>query len=86
MNKVFLLGTVLTDPTFDFLYKKKNMSISTFLLKTKKDNIIQVYGYDDNADFLYRNIIKGDNVLITGYLSSGNHNILVNISKIKKII
>lgn len=51
MNICFLLGKIISEPTFDFLYKCKNISISSFCLKTRNGNIVQIFGYDEIADF-----------------------------------
>ena len=56
MNICFLLGKIISEPSFDFLYKCKNVSISSFCLKTRNGNIVQIFGYDEIADFLYSHL------------------------------
>lgn len=85
MNICFLLGKVISEPTFDFLYKCKNISISSFCLKTRNGNIVQIFGYDEIADFLYSNLNINDDVFIEGYLTSFKNDIFVNIVNINKI-
>ena len=79
MNICFLLGKVISEPSFDFLYKCKNVSISCFSLKTRNGNIVQVFGYDEIADFLYSILNINDDVFIEGYLNSFKNDIFVNI-------
>lgn len=55
MNKCFLVGKVISEPTYKFLYRNKNVSICYF--KLKSDNIeITAFGIDEVADRLFRNI------------------------------
>lgn len=55
MNKCFLVGKVISEPTYKFLYRNKNVSICYF--KLKSDNIeIMAFGIDEVADRLFRNI------------------------------
>ncbi len=86
MNICFLLGKVISEPTFDFLYKCKNISISSFCLKTRNGNIVQIFGYDEIADFLYSHLVINDDVYVEGYLTSFKNNISVNIININKIM
>ena len=67
------------------IYKCKNVSISCFSLKTRNGNIVQVFGYDEIADFLYSNLNINDDVFIEGYLNSFKNDIFVNIVNINKI-
>ena len=71
---------------FDFLYKCKNISISSFCLKTRNGNIVQIFGYDEIADFLYSHLAINDDVYVEGYLTSFKNNISVNIININKIM
>lgn len=84
MNICFLLGNVISEPSFDFLYDCKNISISSFSLKTRKGNIVKVLGYDEIADFLYSNLNINDDVFIEGCLTSLENDIFVNILNINK--
>ena len=64
MNRCFIVGKVINNPEFDFLYMEKRISISYFCLKLNDDNIIKIFGYDENADYIYRNIKSGETVII----------------------
>ena len=66
--------------------KCKNISISSFCLKTRNGNIVQIFGYDEIADFLYSHLAINDDVYVEGYLTSFKNNISVNIININKIM
>lgn len=81
MNKCWVIGKILDEPEYKFLYKSKNNSISYFKIKLKDNNVIDVFGYDDMADYIYRNLKKDDDVLIEGYLHSNRGKInLISIT------
>jgi len=59
MNIVIISGKIISEVDFNFVYnknkKEKHTSIAMCKLKLDNDNIIDVYGYDEVADYLYRN-------------------------------
>ncbi len=40
MNRVFLVGEIITDIEFKFIINSKNISVAIFKIKTLKDNQI----------------------------------------------
>ena len=58
MNIVIVNGEIISEINFNFIYnkyKKENYtSIAMCKLKLENDSIIEIYGYDDIADYLYR--------------------------------
>ena len=78
MNIVFLIGEIITDIEYKFIYdrfkislneeKYKHIAIAKCEIKLLNDSKLQVYGYDNIADMLYRIGKIGKNVLIEGYL------------------
>ena len=50
---------IVTEVDFNFIYnknkKEKHTSIAMCKLELDDDNIIDIYGYDEVADYLYRN-------------------------------
>ena len=102
MNEVIIIGKVLSDIDFKFIYnwykdkiikkqsinklvnkklfyktnvvhnkeKYKYTSIAKVILKLLNGSIIEVYGYDKIADYIFRNIRKNDIVLCYGLLDS----------------
>ena len=59
MNIVIINGKIVSEVDFNFIYKKnkkeKHTSIAMCKLKLDDDSIIDVYGYDEVADYLYQN-------------------------------
>lgn len=86
MNKCYLLGQVCNEPLFEFLYDSYNISISSFTLKIVDNNFLQIIGYDDIADYVYRNVHSDENLLIEGHLHSINNNLLIEIVSIEKVL
>ena len=40
------------------------------MLKLDNESIVQICGYDNMADFMYRNLQIGDRIVCEGYLDS----------------
>ena len=55
MNIVILCGKLQKKVEFNFIYDSKYVSIARGSLILKDKNVVDIYGYDDIADFLYRN-------------------------------
>ena len=71
MNKVYLIGEIVTDINFKFIINSKNISIVIFKIKTIRDNqIISIKCYNETADYFYSKYKKGDFVTIEGYLEN----------------
>ena len=78
INICFLSGTIISEPNFDFFYNsKKLLSKSNFKIETetgykssKKEEkeIINIVAYNENADFAYNALEKGDSIIIKGFL------------------
>ena len=81
MNIVVISGKIISDVEFNFIYnkniKEKYTSIAMCKLKLDDENIIDVYGYDEVADYLYKNKVKY--LCIEGRIDS---NMMVNILNI----
>lgn len=78
MNLCFLLGKIISDIDFKFIVNdKNNMSISSFTIELKNRNEIKIEGYNNIADFCYKDLNKGDIIIIQGYLNN-RMNIVIN--------
>lgn len=64
MNIVILCGKLQKKVEFNFIYDSKYVSIARGSLILKDKNVVDIYGYDDIADFLYRN--EGEFIWIEG--------------------
>ena len=71
MNICFLKGKIISDINFKFIVNnKKYYAISIFKIKLDNKSILTVKGYNETADWFYRNLIKNDNIAIYGNLNS----------------
>lgn len=73
MNIVVISGEIVSEIEFKFIYdrygeKSKYTSIASCHVKLNNESIIQIYGYDDMADFMYRFLKNGDTVVCSGVL------------------
>lgn len=73
MNKVFLIGKVMTNIEFKFIINSEKVSKAKFSIETLIDNkIINLVAYDEMADYVYRNIKYKDMIIINGYIKENN--------------
>ena len=75
MNIVVISGNVINNIEFKFIYDRygktnKYTSITRCMLKIDNESIVQICGYDNIADFMYRNLQIGDRIVCEGYLDS----------------
>lgn len=75
MNICFLLGKVVDDVEFKFIYNSKNVSISMFKLMLSNKSIVECEAYDEIADYIYRNIKRDDLIFIEESIRNKNINI-----------
>lgn len=104
MNIVIISGTVVTEVDFKFIYDRyvtdkenaeryKHISVAKFKAKLLNGSVVEVYGYDNIADFMIRKCNKLDKVCIEGRLDSKgkveifslSHFLFYNNSKIYEI-
>ena len=81
MNICFLLGKVVDDVEFKFIYNSKNISISIFKLMLSNKSIVECEAYDEIADYIYRNIKRDDLIFIEGSIKDKS----IQIYEIKNI-
>ena len=84
MNICFIMGKVLKDIEFEFMYEDKRISIAYTDLKLRDNTILTIKGYGKIADIMYRNIEKNDNILLKGNIVK-EKNIEIEISEIRKL-
>ena len=68
MNKVFLIGKIITEIEFKFIINSKNILIASFKIETLDKQIIQIKAYNEIADYVYSKINKNDIITIEGKL------------------
>ena len=71
MNICFLYGKIISDVDFKFIMNNKNKtSISVYKIQLNNKSIVTVKGYNEIADYCYRNLKIGDNIYIQGRLNN----------------
>ena len=75
MNIVIISGQIVSGIEFKFIYdryggKSKYTCIASCHVKLNNESIIQIYGYDEMADFMYRYLKDGDVVACSGSIDS----------------
>ena len=83
MNICLLIGEICSTIQFDFILNGKDISIVRFNIKLSNGSILKVKGYNEIADYCYRNLKEGDVVLIEGTLNSKIEVFLKGINKNK---
>ena len=69
MNKVFIIGKIITEVKFDFILNPKHISVARFRIITVcNKQEIDVIAYDEVADYVYAKLKHGDIVMIRGYI------------------
>lgn len=66
LNYCVLKGKVIEDIQLKFLYNSKRISIARTKLELVNGSIIAIKGYDEMADWMYRNLKNGVNIIISG--------------------
>ena len=101
MNIAIICGKIISKMEFKFIYDRyknneekknkndeiyKHISIARCQLKLSNNSIIEIYGYDNIADYMYRYLKENGNILLKGKL---DNNMKINIEYIentKKIL
>lgn len=58
MNLCIIIGKIIEDIKFDFLYDDKRMSISNTIIKLENDSKVKINGYGEIADKMYQKLQK----------------------------
>ena len=70
MNICFLIGKIISDIEFKFMFEKNKYAVSIFLLEIENNCNIQVKAYNKVADWCYQKLAKNDIVSIQGKLNN----------------
>lgn len=77
MNICFLKGKIVNDIEFNFILNSYNISVVIFKIELENKNIITMKGYNEIADYCYRNLSKNSVIAIYGELTTkGEINII----------
>ena len=86
MNIVIIWGKIKEKIEFQFIYnryrkyKTKHISIARAKIQLINKSMVEVYGYDEIADEMYRRLQENKNVCIIGKLDS---NMKIEVQAIK---
>ena len=83
MNVCFLIGKVISEIEFSFIFNSKNISIASFYLQLENKNILKIKTYNELADKCYNLLLKNDIVAIEGIIDSNMEIIINNFILIK---
>ena len=87
MNECFFIGKIISNIDFKFIVNsKKYFSITTFKIKLENQSIITVKGYNEIADFCYKNLIKNNYIALYGEIDGKMEIALKNAELIWKDI
>lgn len=82
MNIVLLSGKIISNIEFNFIYikdkKEKHTSIAMCKMQLDDGSVVDAYGYDEVADYLYKN--KLEIILIEGRI---DHHMMIEILNIE---
>ena len=88
MNICFLIGEIISDVEFDFVinnnkgFKNEKISVVRFKLKLLDENVVNIIGYNNIAEFCYQKLNMGNYIFIEGYINTFG---VVEIKNIKII-
>lgn len=71
MNICFFIGKIISDIDFKFIVNnRKYNSIVIFQIELNNKSIITLKGYNEIADFCYRNLEKNNIIIAVTFLNS----------------
>ena len=85
MNICFIIGKIISKIEFDFVidnnkgFKNEKISVVRFKLKLLDENILNIIGYNNVADFCCQKLKIGENVLIQGFINNSRKIEIKNI-------
>ncbi len=83
MNICFFMGKIINDIDFEFIIDdEKYHAISIFRIELNNKSVVTVKGYNEIADFCYKNLTKNDYIAIYGNLNSKMEIILLSVGLI----
>lgn len=77
MNICFLMGKIISEIEFKFIIQGKNTAIATFQIELENKSRITVKGYNEIADYCYKDLKNNDTIMIQGRLEKEKIEILV---------
>ena len=66
MNEVFIIGKIVGKVEFNFIINNKKKAVAKSIVELSNGSIIEIVGFDNVADFMFRNLKINDTVFING--------------------
>ena len=82
MNLVYIIGKVVSNIDFKFVYKSNKNAVAIFICELNNGSLVRIKAFDNNADYCYANLEQKHFVIIEGKLDSVNNIIVRNIKKL----
>ena len=70
MNLIYIQGKVISEIDFKFIINSKNISIAIFKVELRNKSVVVVKAYNEVADYCYRKLNEGREVIIEGRLNT----------------
>ncbi len=83
MNRCILIGKIIEDVDFKFVYNDIAISIAICTLELTNNSKIQIYALDDKADYMYRELNKNDIILVYGKLVSNSNKLKIKVEELE---
>lgn len=81
MNLCFLIGKVVSEIKFDFILNSKDISIARFSIELENKSVVVVKGYNEIADYCYKDLTKGSIIGIQGSLNSNKEIVITDTNR-----
>lgn len=85
MNVCIIMGRILEEINFNFIYNNKYVSIANCKIEIAKETQIEIYGLDEKADYMYSKLNKNDTILVYGSIVNEGRTNKIEVKEIKKI-
>ena len=79
MNLIYIQGKVISEIDFKFIINSKNISIAIFKVELRNKSVVVVKAYNEMADYCYRKINEGREIIIEGRLNTKLEIIVISI-------
>lgn len=85
MNVCIVMGKIIEEVDFKFIYNNKSLSIANSKIQLIDGNQVEIFGLDEKADYMYSNLNENDIILISGKLVNERKNNKIEVENITKI-
>lgn len=79
INRCFIIGKINTNLEYKFIINNKNTAVILFNVELHNKSIVKIKGYNNIADWCYKELKKGSSILIEGYLNKKMEVIILSV-------